>query len=89
MLITFYTNMSAVGKMRIKLFGAGYFLSNYIFQAMHFKTQHLLRDEESRVMHSTFYYYIVIFFLTPFRTFKTHLQQFLIPLFPLLPIPTS
>ena len=28
MLITFYTNMSAVGKMRIKLFGAGYFLSN-------------------------------------------------------------
>ena len=38
MLITFYTNMSAVGKMRIKLFGAGYFLSNYIFQAMHFKT---------------------------------------------------
>ena len=34
MLITFYTNVSVVGKMRIKLFGAGYFLSNYIFQAV-------------------------------------------------------
>ena len=47
MLITFYTNVSVVGKMRIKLFLAGYFLSNHIFQAMHFKTQLLLRDEGS------------------------------------------